>query len=84
MIQELASVISIVETFEIDVAQKENLLRLMRALEEQFKTYDFRLERAGKDKVSLITLFTRKSDYLDENEKNERGKSARRVKRCIT
>jgi len=69
MIRELASITNIVEVLEIDVAQKENLLCLMQAVEKQVKTYDFRLDRAGKDKLSLITLLTRTSEDLDEERK---------------
>ena len=69
MIQELTSITNAVEALEIDAAQKENLLRLMRAVEKQVKTYDFRLERAGKDKVTLTTLLTRTSEDLDEERK---------------
>ena len=69
MIQELTVISNAIEALEIDTAQRENLLRLLRVMEKQVKTYDFRLERAGKDKLTLSTLLTRISEDLDEERK---------------
>ena len=69
MKQELASITDAIEALEIGSAQKEELLRLMLVVEKQVKTYDFRLERIGKDKLTLTTLLTRTSEDLDEARK---------------
>jgi signal transduction histidine kinase len=66
MVIELEKLASAVGDLEIEAAQKESLLRLIHGLEKQARTYDFRLERAGKDKVSLITLLNRTSEDLDQ------------------
>ena len=69
MMKVLASLTNAVEVLDIDSTQKEDLLRLIHAVEKQFKTYDFRLERAGKDKVTLTTLLTRTAEDFDEERK---------------
>ena len=67
--QELVSIIRSVEALDISPVQKEDFLRVLRMMEKQFKTYDFRLERAGKDKLTLTTLLTRTAEDLDEERK---------------
>ena len=69
MIQELASIALTVKALEIDSGQKEYLSQLLQAVEKQVKTYDFRLQRAGKDKVSLTTLLNRTSEDLAEEQR---------------
>jgi len=69
MMQELVSITDAIEALEIGLAQKQELLRLLLVVEKQFKTYDFRLERIGKDKLTLTTLLTRTSEDLDEERK---------------
>jgi len=66
MITELVAIINAIEALEVNAPQKENLLSLIHPLEKQIKRYEFRLERAGKDKVSLITLLKRTTEDLDE------------------
>jgi len=69
MMQELVSITDAIEALEIDLAQKQELLRLLFVVEKQFKTFDFRLERISKDKLTLTTLLTRTSEDLDEERK---------------
>lgn len=78
MMQELVPIINAIESLDIHSEQKEELLRLLRLVEKGFKTYDFRLERASKDKLTLTTLLTRTSEDLDEVRK--KVESANRAK----
>ena len=68
-VKDLTSIINIVKTLDINSTPKEELLRLLQVVEKQFKTYDFRLGRSGRDKVTLTTLLTRTSEDLDEERK---------------
>ena len=68
-VKDLTSTVNIVKVLDIDSTPKEELLRLLQAVEKQIKTYEFRLERIGKDKVTLTTLLTRTSEDLDEARK---------------
>jgi len=76
--QDLTSIIDIVKVLDIDSTSKEELLRLLQTAEKQIKTHEFRLERIGKDKVTLTTLLTRTSEDLDEARK--KMESATRAK----
>jgi len=76
--QDLTSIIDIVKVLDIDSTPKEELLRLLQTVEKQIKTHEFRLERIGKDKVTLTTLLTRTSEDLDEARK--KMESATRAK----
>jgi len=67
--KDVTSLINIVKVLDIDSTPKEELLRLLQSVEKQIKTKDFRLERIGKDKVTLTTLLTRTSEDLDEERK---------------
>ena len=76
--RDLTSIINLVKVLDINSTPREELLRLLQAVEKQIKTYEFRLERIGKDKVTLTTLLTRTSEDLDEARK--KMESATRAK----
>lgn len=70
MIPQLQALRTAIAALEIEASQKEALLGLLQGIEKQVKSYDFRLDRAAKDKVSLTTLLQRTTeDYEQEQQK---------------
>lgn len=70
MIPQLEALGKAIAALEISASEKDALLKLLQGLEKQFKTYDFRLERAAKDKFAISNLLQRVTeDYEMEQKK---------------
>lgn len=70
MIPQVEALRNAIAALEISAAEKDALVKLLQGVDKQFKAYEFRLDRAAKDKFAISTLLQRVSeDYEQERQK---------------